>query len=161
MEEKKNSLFRKKAVDRVSSPEELDRYLQVTSPGIWITLIAIIILLAGVVVWGVLGHLSTELQVAVSVEDNYALCYIPQRYEKSVKSGMKVMIAGNEYRIENIGMSEVMLLGEEDVPKMLAGNLVEGSIVCPMSVADADLAPAVYTGSIVIETISPISLVFN
>ena len=42
------SLFRKNSVEHISSPEQLNDYLRVTSPAIWVVLIAVIILLAGV-----------------------------------------------------------------------------------------------------------------
>ena len=38
-------IFRKKSLDRLSSPEQLNDYLHVTSPGIWIVLGAVIFLL--------------------------------------------------------------------------------------------------------------------
>ena len=46
-----NSLFRKKNLDRVSSPEQLGDFLHVTSPSIWIVLAAVIVLLASLFVW--------------------------------------------------------------------------------------------------------------
>ena len=45
------SLFRKNSVEHISSPEQLNDYLRVTSPAIWVVLIAVIILLAGVLIW--------------------------------------------------------------------------------------------------------------
>ena len=33
------SLFRKKAMDRISSPEDLTSYLKVTNPGVWSVLL--------------------------------------------------------------------------------------------------------------------------
>lgn len=40
-------LFRKKSVDKVSSPEQLNEYIRVANPGVWMVLAAIVILLAG------------------------------------------------------------------------------------------------------------------
>ena len=39
-------LFRKKSVDKVSSPEQLNEYIRVANPGVWMVLAAIVILLA-------------------------------------------------------------------------------------------------------------------
>ena len=36
MAENKNKLFREKNLEQIESPESLNDYLQVTSPGIWI-----------------------------------------------------------------------------------------------------------------------------
>ena len=35
-------IFRKKAVDRVNSPEQLNDYIRVTSPSIWMVLAGVI-----------------------------------------------------------------------------------------------------------------------
>ena len=50
------SIFRQKSIDRVSSPEKLDDYVRVTTPSVWITLIAIVLLLIGAVIWGIFGE---------------------------------------------------------------------------------------------------------
>ncbi len=55
MEEK--SIFRKKSLDRVTSPEQLDDYIKVTTPSVWLILFAIIILIFGTLVWGVFGKI--------------------------------------------------------------------------------------------------------
>ena len=44
-------LFRKKSLDRISSPEQLNDYLRVTNPSVWVVLLAVIILLAGLLIW--------------------------------------------------------------------------------------------------------------
>ena len=46
-----NNLFREKSIERVSSPEKLDDYIKVVSPGVWIVLSAIIVLLLGILAW--------------------------------------------------------------------------------------------------------------
>ena len=51
-----NSIFRQKSIDKISSPEKLDDYIKVTTPSVWITLIAIVLLLAGAVVWSIFGE---------------------------------------------------------------------------------------------------------
>ena len=51
-----NSIFRQKSIDKISSPEKLDDYIKVTKPSVWITLIAIVLLLAGAVVWSIFGE---------------------------------------------------------------------------------------------------------
>ena len=47
-----DQIFRKKSLDRISSPEQLNDYIRMANPGIWMILAAVIILLAGVCVWG-------------------------------------------------------------------------------------------------------------
>ena len=47
----KNQLFRKKTMERISSPEQLTDYLRVTNPGIWAVLTAVILILVGIIAW--------------------------------------------------------------------------------------------------------------
>ena len=53
-----NGIFRQKSIDKVSSPEKLDTYIRVTTPSVWITLAAILVLLIGALVWGIFGELT-------------------------------------------------------------------------------------------------------
>jgi len=46
-----NSIFRKKSLERISSPESLNDCLHVTSPAVWLILTAVILLLAGMLIW--------------------------------------------------------------------------------------------------------------
>lgn len=49
----KSKLFREKNLERLESPEQLNDYLRVTSPGVWMILSAVILLLIGVFIWAV------------------------------------------------------------------------------------------------------------
>jgi HlyD family secretion protein len=59
-----NPLFRKAAIDKLSSPERLDVLMQVTSPNGWIALWTIGAILIGVIVWSVLGSIPTRVQAS-------------------------------------------------------------------------------------------------
>lgn len=52
------NIFRQKSIDRVSSPEQLNDYIRVTSPSVWLVLLAIILLLAGLLAWSVFGTIK-------------------------------------------------------------------------------------------------------
>jgi HlyD family secretion protein len=59
-----NPLFRKAAIDKLSSPERLDVLMQVTSPNGWIALWTIGAILIGVIVWSVMGSIPTRVQAS-------------------------------------------------------------------------------------------------
>lgn len=62
MEQKKQGggIFREKSIKRVSSPEQLNDYIRVTSPSVWIVLIALVVLLVGMLAWSVLGRIEVH-----------------------------------------------------------------------------------------------------
>jgi len=51
------NLFRKAAIDKVSSPEQLDLMMRVTSPVGWLALVTVALMLCAVGVWSVLGSI--------------------------------------------------------------------------------------------------------
>ena len=57
---KSDSIFREKSISRVSSPEELNDYIHVTSPSVWIVLISLVILLLGMLAWSVFGTIEVH-----------------------------------------------------------------------------------------------------
>jgi HlyD family secretion protein len=58
---KQESLFRKAALDRLSSPEELDQLMQVTNPRAWLALMALGLLLFAAVLWSIFGVIPTRI----------------------------------------------------------------------------------------------------
>ncbi|QHW32310.1 NHLP bacteriocin system secretion protein [Paenibacillus rhizovicinus] len=57
----KTDVFRKVSVERLSSPEQLDTLMKVTSPRGWLALAALGVLLAAAIVWGFAGTMSTKI----------------------------------------------------------------------------------------------------
>ena len=56
----KNSIFREKSMDKVTGPESLNDYVRVTSPSVWIALLAILVLLAGFLTWSIFGRIEVK-----------------------------------------------------------------------------------------------------
>ena len=54
-------LFRKVALERMSSPEQLDQLLRVTTPRAWFALIGLIALASVTVLWGFLGQVTSKV----------------------------------------------------------------------------------------------------
>ncbi len=61
---KNESLFREKNLERISSPEQLNDYIRVATPGVWLLLAGVIVLLVGALLWASFGtvdvHTSPE-----------------------------------------------------------------------------------------------------
>jgi len=56
-----SQIFRKVALDRLSSPEQLDQIMRVTSPIGWAALAACVVLIAMAGIWGVFGTIPTKV----------------------------------------------------------------------------------------------------
>lgn len=57
------SIFRQKSLDRISSPEEIDNYIRVTRPSLWLALGVIILLLAALILWSVTARIESTMVV--------------------------------------------------------------------------------------------------
>lgn len=55
-------LFRKSALDRLASPEQLDQLVTVTGPRSWLALAAAALLVLAALAWGVLGSVATRVR---------------------------------------------------------------------------------------------------
>ena len=153
-------LFRKKSVDKVSSPEQLNEYIRVANPGVWMVLAAIVILLAGVVVWGFIGHLDTTLATAVVCENGEAVIYVKEADVEKIAVGMSVRVDDNEYTVSEISAEPSRVDGTMSEYAIHASGLTSGEWVYAVSL-NGDFADGVHKAEIVIESISPISFILN
>jgi HlyD family secretion protein len=55
-------IFRKVALERLSSPEQLDQLMRITTPAGWVTLLGLGGLLVCAVIWGLWGSIPTRLE---------------------------------------------------------------------------------------------------
>jgi HlyD family secretion protein len=56
----RDDIFRKVALERLSSPEQLDQLLEITTPGLWLSLTAVFLIFAAALLWGFEGSIATE-----------------------------------------------------------------------------------------------------
>ena len=100
-------IFREKSLRRITSPEELDEYLHVTSPTVWMVLIAVILLLAGLLLWSASASIDSFATGTAQVENGVMrIVFDDERVAQSVKTGMTVKLGESESTISSIGTGE-------------------------------------------------------
>ena len=148
-----NQVFRQKSLDQISSTEELRDYMHVTSPKLWMVLSVVLVLVIGFIVYASAVTMENTIQVkaAVSIEkeddgseEMSIILTIPDSYQSVVKTDMEVRI-GND-----TGYVYSVYLFEDETDAVVV--LDDENRVLPQGIYDAE---------IVIETISPISFLFN
>ena len=162
VEEKKEfKLFREKSLEAVESPESLNDYLRVTSPGVWLILAAIVVILLGVIFWSVFGSINTTAHFAVMSSEGKAVCLVPyDQLEKVIKQNT-VTVDGQAYTMKLDQKSEAMIITESANPYIrVAGKLNIGDVVVQVPV-EGELADGVYTGEVQTEKLKPMSLLLN
>ena len=156
------SIFRKASLDRISSPEQLNDYIRVTNPGVWMILSAVIMLLLGICVWSVFGRLDTTITVAAVTENNQTVCYVKESDVQSLAEGMPVRIGDAQYLISNISRQPVQVDDAFAQYLVHVGDLAEGEWVY-IAVLDGVHGDngIIIEAEIVIESIAPMSFVLN
>lgn len=153
-------LFRKKSLERISSPEQLDDYIKVATPGVWMILSCIIILLAGMCVWGVFGKLNTTVTAPAICNDGKTICYVSETVVSDIKEGMNVIINEEEYSVTAAASEPVKITEAFSDYALHIGGLQLGEWVYEISV-DAELNDGIYSAEIVTESIAPMSFLVN
>ena len=135
-----NQIFRKKSLERISSPEKLDDYLKVSTPSLWMILLAVIVLLVGIFIWASVGRLETTIDAVVSIESKQGEIVLTGKDAEKIKSGMPVRIDESE--------TEIKLIKYDELGRAIA--------LCDFDVPDGN-----YKVKIVTESIHPISFLFR
>ncbi len=160
MEDNKKSLFRQKSMESIESPEVLDQYLRVTSPGVWVIFGAVIAILLGTFVWAIFGTIQSSVSVAVVMDQDNQCALVPEEALQTVISERTVTVDGEAIELAPKSIEPVVVSEDWDVYVMLAGKLSAGDIVYPIPVS-SHLEDGIYTGTIVTEKINPISFLLN
>ena len=160
MAENKFKLFREKNMEQIESPEALDDYLQVTSPGVWIVLAAIVVFLVGACIWGIFGHIDSTVKAAVIADSRKTVCLVPEKALSSAVENCIIKVDNREYELSPERLEPQVVSGDTNIYWILAGNLSIGDIVYQIPFSES-MEEGVYSGTIVTETLSPMSLLLN
>ena len=133
-------IFRQKSLERISSPEKLDRYLRVSTPNLWLIMIAVMALLVGLFIWASVGRLETTISAVAAIENKKAEIVVSGTDAEKISSGMIVRIGNTETKID--------LVKYDEFDRAIA-------------LCDSDIPDGNYKVDIVVESIHPISFLFR
>ena len=57
-----SDLFRKSAIEKLSSPEQLDKAIVITPPSFWIALAGGVLIVVVALLWGIFGKLPVKVE---------------------------------------------------------------------------------------------------
>lgn len=154
-----NDLFRKKSLERISSPEELNDYIKVANPAVWMVLTGIVLLLAGVIVWSFCGYLDTRVNAGVLSENGTVKIYITEDKISEIEEGMKVVVEDASYEISYISDKPIKMDNSNEYLLHVTG-LKEGQWVYEAGI-DGSIEDGAYQADIIVQSVNPISFVLN
>lgn len=167
----KRSIFRKESLDRVESPEQLDEYIKVSHPKVWLIMAALLVAAAAVIVWSVIGSLPQTMEVkGVTVGDNVINCYEDVENANTNLVGCKVNISlpdGSSVSGEVESVSQNPYSQEEIRAEIsedwLADNVLDGSYSYEVRVIAEEEIPENMLATVTITTaeVKPIQFILN
>ena len=166
MADTSSSIFNMKATEKLRSPDDLDKFVRVTNPSVWAVLVAFVALLAGLLMWGFLGSVTTSVSATGVVVDGRAMCFL------EADDAAKVSVDD----VANVGGERMKVAGVSDVPlsraeahdvlanDYLVSSLVKGDWAYQVTFDGdvADLREGVpITVGITVERIAPVDLILG
>ena len=115
-----SGIFRKKSMETLSSPENLNDYLRVTNPAVWVVLLAVIMFLFAVIVWANFTSFESYATGKAFASDNVlTITFDSEDAAKFVEPGMIVSVGDTTAEIKTVGRAaEGQVIGgaEANVP---------------------------------------------
>ncbi|MBO7663404.1 MAG: hypothetical protein J6U01_08530 [Clostridia bacterium] len=110
--EQRQEIYRKSSLERIQSPDQLDQYLKVTTPLVWVLLAAILVLLVSGFWWTSQMVIASRLDATGTMENGTMTIVLrDETARKVVASGMMVQVG------EITGTISSMTTDAEGLPK--------------------------------------------
>ncbi len=134
------NIFRQKSIERISSPEQLQQYMRVTGPRVWMILAAVIALTAGLLICACTGSIETTAAAQVTASGGVLTAVLPAGTQPVPEAGMPLRAGGVQTVLETVTQNE------------------DSSYTVT---AAADLEDGVYDGIVVTDSVSPLRFLIN
>ncbi len=103
-------IFRRKLLDKLNSPEQLDTLITITSPRSWLIVLALGILVVATFVWGFAATIETTVEGHGVLVDNgqadnvEVVVYTSMRDARRIHQGSEIKISPLSFRPEEYGL---------------------------------------------------------
>ena len=96
-------IYRESSLEKIQSPDQLDQYLKVTKPSLWILLVAILLLLGAAFWWSFQTEIISRVTGVGTVRNGVMTVVLTdETARKEVKEGMAVQIGEFSDTIDSI-----------------------------------------------------------
>lgn len=156
-----NPVFRQKSIEKISSPEQMNDYIRVSNPSVWIILAAVIVLLAGVFVWGLFGCLDSAFQTGGVCKDGSLTVYVSEENFAKISEKAVISVDGAELALSDIPSSPVRLDDNADPYLLHLTGASAGEWVYVLKVDAAGMKDGIISVSVITERVRPLDFVLN
>ena len=154
------TIFRDKPMERATSADRLNDYVKLSNPGLWFILMAVVIILAGACIFGLVGHIDSTVPCVAISDGQKTVCWVKKEYGDRFTADMAVKIDGSEYAVSLHDAAPVSVAPGTDPYVLFLGDLQPGEWIYEID-AEGTISPGSYEAQLVTERISPLSFLFG
>ena len=140
----KKTLFRKKSLDQVSSPEQLNQYISVISIKAWVILMAVLAVLAAGVYWSINGDITSTLNASgiifpergssvITADSPGQITDVCERVGDYVNQGDVIAVVSQEALLDQIRQAVAQQQPDEVIERMRDEYYYKSMIISPYS----------------------------
>lgn len=152
---------------RLTSPDQLNNYIRLTSSGIWLVLGSVLVLLAGLIMWLLTGTLDVSLHTAVFTSADKTSAFIPMGDLYGISSGTPARLvdgraAGTVTDIcyEPLSLREIEgIIGRNNAARMMIDASSPG--LCKVSLSIPGAPQGISQAVIILDTVKPITFLLR
>lgn len=154
-------MFRKKSLEKLEQNDNLNEYVKVVHPAIWISLSIIAAILVGYILWGFLGRIEIKVVGVGEVKDNELANYIKKEYFDRVKINQTIKFEGKTCKITTINPDPIKVTPETFSEYLInLGGLTIGEYVYECH-ATIEIEDGCYVTQTVTDVVAPLPYVFK
>ena len=139
----------------------MNDYIRVSNPSVWIILAAVILLLAGVFVWGLFGCLDSAFQTGGVCKDGFLTVYVSEENFAKISEKAVISVDGAELALSDIPFSHVRLDDNADPYLLHLTGASAGDWVYVLKVDAAGMKDGIISVSVITERVRPLDFVLN
>ncbi|MCQ2795531.1 MAG: hypothetical protein MJ214_04950 [Bacilli bacterium] len=154
-------IFREKSLKKLEQNDELNAYVKVVHPTIWISLGIIVALLAGYMIWGFLGRIEIKVVGVGEVKNNELINYIKKDYFYGVEVDQTIKFANKSCKITTISSNPVEVTPTSFSDYLIKlGGLTIGEYVYECK-ANIEIKDGCYITQTITDIVAPLPYVFR
>lgn len=167
MADEKSGLFTKKAQSKLRSPDDLDEYVRVTNPSVWVVLAACVLLMVGLFAWGFFGTAHTSVSAVATRVKGEVVAFLPADDASKVSVGNPANVEGELMEVASIDTVPLSRLEAYEIvgSDFLAATLVQDDwtyLVTFKGDGDTGFAEGVpLSVNVTTENIAPINVILG
>ena len=119
-------IFTKKAKERLQNPDDLDRYVQVARPSVWVLFAACVLLVGGLLVWGFFGTVNVNVNGTGVSLDGEAFSLLSENDASHIAVGNPANVEDTQLSVASIAD---VPLSRDEASELLGSDYLLDSLV--------------------------------